>query len=497
MQENYETILTGYSIQKIIKNNSKTYEKNNGLLKLCLLKEISFKLSDDNIKELSEFISFIMRKLKSIYIKYINDSREEIEEVLRKEKGNNIINISDFIDETLNMEQINELMDFLNLIDKTKINDIKLNLSEYNEQIKLFNESLEQAKRKSIFEFSITSLILKKREDFDKFNQERKNCPDRIDRLLFHAISIQYISSILTGLFRKARITQHGKGVYFTDFLDYCCYYGSEQSNRQNFGRIPKIGDNFTLIACSIYYDKRGFRQVYDDKYTPQKNEINCAYVGAEGNTIINPDFTKFTGAEYVINDLDQICPYIGAKLERNEYCIIWRDNNFSNNQIINDDLKTLKKKYLNERIRYIKLFSKYNVYPCKTSKEALQLLERKKYNKIILLSNICSNLEGKKFVDNARKILGNDIIVLFVSYNTDHLKWIKNYKNALFSNDPRLVEEYLISFEVSKGIEDKIISLIKKSENYYKVKFNFDNNFLYYPYFKNEGYYRDLTFNI
>ena len=112
MQENYESILTGYSIQKILKNNSKTDEKNNGLLKLCLLKEISFKLNDDNIKQLPEFISFIIRKLKSINIKYINDSREEIEEVLRKEKGNNIINISDFIDETLNMEQINEFFEF-------------------------------------------------------------------------------------------------------------------------------------------------------------------------------------------------------------------------------------------------------------------------------------------------------------------------------------------------------------------------------------------------
>ena len=60
------------------------------------------------------------------------------------------------------------------------------------------------------------------------------------------------------------------------------------------------------------------------------------------------------------------------------------------------------------------------------------------------MVSNICLNLEGKKFVDNARKILGNDVIVLFVSYNTDHLKWIKNYKNALFSNDPKLIENIL-----------------------------------------------------
>ena len=123
--------------------------------------------------------------------------------------------------------------------------------------------------------------------------------------------------------------------------------------------------------------------------------------------------------------------------------------------------------------------------------------MERKKYNKIILLSNIGSNLEGKKFIENARKILGNNVITLFVSYNINHLKWIKDYKNALFSNEPKLIEEYLKSFEDNNDINDKIKSIIQKSENYYKVKFNFDNNFLNYPYFKNEGKYSDLTFNI
>ena len=464
------------------------------------MKEISFKLNDDSFRKLPELIFNIVRGLKYVNIKYLNDSKRDIKEVLGKMKGNNIKNFSDFIDKALNIEEINELMNILNSADNKKINEIKLNLSQYNEQIKLFNEEFEKAKRDSIFEFSIISLVLKKREDFDKFKQERKKCPNRIDRLLFHGTGIEPISLILTGVFKKSieRCYQHGKGVYFTDGLDHCWFYGNDLDNRANMNIIPKIGDNFTLIACSIYYDKRGFRHVYDWNYNPKKNEINFAYVSAYTDTIHNsPDLTKFIGTDYVIFDLDQICPFIGAKLERNEYCIIWRDNNFSNNQIINDEFKALKKNYLNERIRYIKQFSKYNVYPCETSSEALKLLERKKYNKIILLSNICSNLEGKKFVDNARKILGNNIIVLFVSYNTDHLKWIKNYKNALFSNDPKLIEEYFKSFEDSNNIKDKIKSLVKKSENYYKVKFNFDDNFLHYPYFKNEGRYSDLTFNV
>ena len=84
------------------------------------------------------------------------------------------------------------------------------------------------------------------------------------------------------------------------------------------------------MIACSTYYDRKGWEQVYDEKRTPQKNEINFAYAGAELETIVNLDETQFYGTEYVIWDLDQICPFIGAKLKRVEFCCIWRDTNFS-----------------------------------------------------------------------------------------------------------------------------------------------------------------------
>ena len=69
------------------------------------------------------------------------------------------------------------------------------------------------------------------------------------------------------------------------------------------------------MIACSTYYDKNKLKKVNDYKYTPKKNEINFAYAGANFETLINPDFNKFVGAEYVIWDLDQICPFIADNL--------------------------------------------------------------------------------------------------------------------------------------------------------------------------------------
>ena len=484
--------ISNNSYNKIVKCNL------NGLLKLCLLKEISSKLNIEQLKNFPEIIKCIMRILKKGYIETEDDIKNTIKEVLKKMKGSNIINFSEFVDETIDTNQIEKMLNLLNKDELREMNDISFRLSKYNKYMKFFNKKFETAKKESIFEFSVISLVIMEREDFEKFEREREKCPNRIDKILYHGTSTEPISCILTGLFRKSEKSgyQHGKGVYFTDFLDYCWFYGGEQSNRANENKIPELGNTFTLIACSIYYDKKGFRIVTDYKYTPKKNEINFAYAGFDFKTLINPDFSKFVGTEYVIWDLDQICPFVSAKMKRNEYCVIWRDNNFSSNPVHNNRYDEIFKNFLKERLKYIKQMAKYNIYPCETSEDALKLVERKKYNKIILISNVGSDLGGKKFVTDARKIIGNDVIVLFLAYNTDHLKWIKEFKNALFSKEPKFYEEYLQCFDEEGPVKDNIESLIEKMEKYYQVKFNFDETFLDYPQFKKDGKYSDLTFN-
>ena len=75
----------------------------------------------------------------------------------------------------------------------------------------------------------------------------------------------------------------------------------------------------------------------------------------------------------------------MSAKLKRNEYCVIWRDNNFSSNPVYKNKFDEIFKKFLSERIKYIKQVAKYNIYPCETSEEALKLIEKKKYNKTLI----------------------------------------------------------------------------------------------------------------
>ena len=208
-----------------------------------------------------------------------------------------------------------------------------------------------------------------------------------------------------------------------------------------------------------------------------------------------NPNKNKFIGREYVINDLNQICPFLGCKFKRNEFCVVWRDVNFSSNPVYNNKFDKKFKSFLKDRLDYMKLTSKFNFYPCETSEEALKIVERKKFNKIILISNVGTDLSGKQFIIDARKIIGNDVVALFLCYNIKHLNWIKNFKNALFSNDASFYEEYLNCFIKKKDEEDndddnddseeeiddkKIIEEIKDLkdmiENNYQVRFNFDN---------------------
>ena len=483
-------------------NNIPLYQYKNtkliGLLKLSLLKEIS-NLIESKIYLLPELISHIMQILANGKIDESN-AKKTIQNVLKKLKGSNIMTFSNYVDEIMDEKSMNLLFNLLSPIQLLKIKDINYRLSNYNEYMEIFNTEFERAKRESIVDFSVISLVIMEREDLDTFKQERKRCPNRVDRILYHGTSIEPISSILTGLFEKSIDSgyQHGKGVYFTDSLDYCFFYGNKEDNRnrKNKNKIPQINETFTLIACLTYYNFFGYRKVNDCFYTPRKNEINFAYADAETNTLEYSDESKFYGTEYVIWDLNQICPFMSATLKRNEYCIIWHDENFSPFAVHNNEFDEIFKNFLKERMKYIKQFAKYNIYPCETTQEALKLVERKKYNKIILISNGGRNFEGRNFADKAREIIGNDVIVLFLAYNINHLNWIKYYKNAIFSNEATFYEEYLQCFSEEDSPEIKLQSLIKKIEDHYNVEFNFDNNFLYYPNFKKNGMYSDLSFN-
>ena len=134
------------------------------------------------------------------------------------------------------------------------------------------------------------------------------------------------------------------------------------------------------------------------------------------------------------------------------------------------------------------------NVYFENSIEKALEIIKRKKYNKIILISNIGLDLSGKKFVETARKILGFNVMVLFFSVNQKHFSWLQNFPNALYTSNDGFYKKYILNYN-----EKGLINLKKEVEDTYKIKLNFDNEFLKFPKFLNDEkidniYFREVS---
>ena len=77
------------------------------------------------------------------------------------------------------------------------------------------------------------------------------------------------------------------------------------------------------------------------------------------------------------------------------------------------------------------------------------------------------------------------------------HLGFVPNYKNALISNETNILERYVKCFngtsshDIMKGIINIKIDLEKK----YNKKFNFSQDFLTFPLYKDSGKYSELKF--
>ena len=165
----------------VINDNHPKFNINNlfGLMRLCLLKEIGKKIKNNfenkYSDKLPERIRYIMDILiyKNIPVGF-NKTINSIMGVLKKLKGENIINIAKFIEDYLNKSDLNVLINLLE--DEVKENAFKLIncLGIYNDYTKLFEIEFDKVKKNSLFDYSIVSLTIVDRKDIEKFEKEKK-----------------------------------------------------------------------------------------------------------------------------------------------------------------------------------------------------------------------------------------------------------------------------------------------------------------------------------
>lgn len=204
---------------------------------------------------------------------------------LNNHNEKNIFEISKFI----TLKGLDILYNSLNAtLKKEQINLIN-NLDIHNQ---LFSEEIEKALKNSIFEYKIIQILIVDRDDSNEYMKEKSKCLNTVTKLLFHGTIIDVLTTILSGFFRKSRIGI--KGVYFTDILDYCSYFCGE--TRRDYGKIPKVGEFLSCVACEIYYDNNKLERIYEFRGRGdevQKNGIICSYNDSDCSILSKEEANK------------------------------------------------------------------------------------------------------------------------------------------------------------------------------------------------------------
>ena len=471
------------------------------VLNFFLIKYIAENI--DNIQMIkSNNIKDIILYLKKEII-FLKDNQKDIKLSIIDKKGNNIISYSNYISTIINENELSNLINLLEIEKRNEVEKFWKIISECESYNKLFEEKFLDAIKNSYFEYSLIGISLYEQNNRENYMKGFNECQNRVVKHLFHGTTLEDSKKNIEHFNYSGKLN-YGEGIYFTDMIDYILFFNKRNSKNKT---LP-INSIFSFETAEIYYDKQ-----FEEKFYKNKNEINDlkAFQTYEGLNKIHPDKVvkrdginfiqfadqinlkmkkdldiiinyekgKFISNQYIISDKDQTLPLYKLTLKRNEYCIIWRDPNYGEKNKFSGFLENMK--------NIIDKEAKINIYFENSVEKALEMVKKKKYNKIILISNIGLDLSGKRFVEVARKLLGYDIFILFFSANNSHLSWIQHFKNALYSKELEFCKEYIMNYN-EKGLN----KLKAKTEQNYKIKLEFTKNFLE-PKFNNN---KDLLFN-
>ena len=483
-----------------------------GFMRLFLIKYISIFVNPNFIQnpEIREIIMEIQNMTN--LAESPKGPEEGIQSILKDETGNDMIAYSKYVNSVINDQELNKLIELAGPNNKEYIRQHWCIYSDYEEINKKFEENLVKTLENSYFDYSLINISMYQ-QDKTNYLKSMAGCSNLIRSYLFHGTQIDPISKIITTGFAYAKKAFFGMGVYFTDMLDYASFYcgGIDlETRRKFFGKTLPVNTTFSCVGAEVYYAKDKIKYIFDysylvdelnhfptyeelktnyrDKMIPQYGvhiatvEPDQGHVRKKEEIISAQKEGKFYGTDYAITEKNQILPLYGLTFKRNEYFVIWRDPNFSGQNDFSNFLK--------ERQLFIYKYAKMNAYFVSSTEKALEIIKRKRFNKIILISSIGLDLSGKKFVEIARQILGFNIVVLFFSRNQKHFSWLQSFPNALYTNDANFYKEYIMNYNYNG-----LLNLKKKIENYYGINLSFTNDFFKFSNFQNQVNYSSLTF--
>ena len=512
-------------IEEEVKKISKVIKNHNfislGTTKPDFVYEDIILLSEENKKEIKQRINYLSRnnskiegdddyinvKDKRLDLSYDNIIAENEENDDNDNEDNNDFNLYE-MSKNIKIEDLDKFFkEISKSANEQENNQFKL-IEQLNEFNIVFDVEIEKALKNSIFEFKIIHIFLLDKEK-EVYIREKNNCPNKEVKILYHGTIVEHAVDIVSEKFRKSERGAIGSGIYLTDLLDYACNYARKE---KFFGNIPKVGESFTFVASEIYYDNTQIENININNLNNnlntlpvQKNGVRCCYGFFNRNKCLDAIEATIKirpiGKEYLITEESQILPLYAVTVKRLEYLVIWRDYNFSSDNPNHYSLQVFQEiqNFHREIKKIIAKEFDSKIYYTTTTEEALELIERKKYNKIIIVTN--ANNNAKDFINNARKIIGADTIALVSAYNIPlHISWIKTMKNTFILNG--IDFHYKFIKAIMKNELGALNVLRNEVINHYALIYpnfelkEFNRDLLNFPKFKRSGRYDNLTFN-
>ena len=453
-------------------------ELQTGLLKLFLLKKISSDLlADKNVQDLikQEFTNILSEIDKNIHL--TGDSNQNLEIMIKEKKAFNILSYSNYVENSnLNINIIKLLFNLK--AEKKEENDKYWNcLSRFQEHTEYFEKAFIKDLKNCYFDYSLVSInciLSNNLEEYQKWNYKKK-------KILYHYSEINPISKIFKEKLEISNNSQDENKFY--DNFEYFVFNYIKKDKKKKKKKIIQANSTFSFIVSEEFFQEESISNV--DRHSNQSS-VN------DGNKILNISDNsiseginlkqKNNSLESSYKEKSKILPLYTVTLKRNEYFVLHRDPNFNEKNEHAQFLKNIQKKNLN-------IFD-INIYYESSTEEALKFLLKRKYNKVILITNVGPNLEGKRFVDIVRKIYGFDVLVLFFSHNKKYLEWIKHYNNSLFTDSIDYYREFITNFN-----ENRLKALKEKLEKELSIQFKFSFDLVKFPNYLVEGTSSSLKF--
>ena len=489
---NYINIDNNNSLVKyrILKNENKiSFETKElkGLLNFCFSKKLANKLEDINGVEIILSEKMKIPEIISILKDYIHLTGEDNKDLIENDNIINILNIYKYyFNEPLKKQVINVLLQ--ECLKKEERKDLKNSLkylSKYESHYTYFDKQFFKDLKKCRFDYSLISINILgcDTNHAEEYTKKKEECSNLKKKIVYYPTNIDPISKKNEDELKYAPKSDWGKGFYFLDSIDLFAIESSSDNNGDyKYGINLPINSPFSIAAFEIFYDETKLTLINDSNkinYENKKVEPNGLHIINMSNDdkfklLFNSCCTQYSQYkemgeslfnEYIISENYQIFPLYTLTLKRNEYFVLWRDPNFKGENEYSQFLKSIESSAKT---------SNMNFYFESSTEEALKFLIKRKYDKPIIITSIGKDLSGKRFIEIARKILGFDIMVLFFSVNSDHLSWIQNFDNCLYTNDPQIYLKYINNYNTS-GLKE-LKSIVENKYNIKLKPFPFDS---------------------